>query len=149
MADLKDLYQEAILDHYRKPRNFRKPAQANRQADGFNPLCGDNLTVFIQMENGRLADIGFLGSGCAISTASASMMTETLKGKTEAEARTLFERFQRLVSDQNSTSDPVDLGALAVFSGVREYPVRVKCATLAWHAMQAALTAQKGTVETD
>jgi nitrogen fixation protein NifU and related proteins len=150
MADLKDLYQEAILDHHKKPRNFRKLERANRQAAGFNPLCGDKLTVYIQIENGILADIGFIGSGCAISTASASMMTESLKGKTEVEARMLFERFhQMLANHSNPQPDPADLGNLAVFSGVREYPVRVKCATLAWHTMRAALEGENATVATE
>jgi nitrogen fixation protein NifU and related proteins len=150
MADLKDLYQEAILDHHRKPRNFGKLERANRKADGYNPLCGDKLIVYIQIENGILADIAFTGSGCAISTASASIMTECLKGKTEGEAQRLFERFCQMLTDHsNPQPDPADLGKLAVFSGVREYPVRVKCATLAWHTMRAALEEQKDTVATE
>jgi nitrogen fixation protein NifU and related proteins len=150
MADLKDLYQEAILDHHKKPRNFRMLDRANRHADGFNPLCGDKLSVYIQIENGIVMDIGFIGSGCAISTASASMMTDCLKGKTEDEARRLFERFHQMVTDRsNPKPDPADLGKLAVFSGVREYPVRVKCATLAWHTMRAALEGEKATVATE
>jgi nitrogen fixation protein NifU and related proteins len=150
MADLRDLYQEVILDHHKKPRNFHKPERANRQADGYNPLCGDKLSVFMQIENGVVKDIGFIGTGCAISTASASMMTESLKGKTESEARAIFERFHQLVTNHSeSTPDPAALGKLAVFSGVREYPVRVKCATLAWHTMRAALEETKETVATE
>jgi nitrogen fixation NifU-like protein len=150
MADLRDLYQEVILDHHRKPRNFHKIEHANRQADGFNPLCGDKLSVYMQVENGVIRDIGFVGTGCAISTASASMMTESLKGKTEAEAEAIFERFHQLVTDHSEPQpDPAALGKLAVFSGVREYPVRVKCATLAWHTMRAALEGRQGTVATE
>jgi nitrogen fixation NifU-like protein len=150
MADLRDLYQEVILDHHKKPRNFHRLEHANRQADGYNPLCGDKLSVFIQMENGVVKDIGFIGAGCAISTASASMMTESLKGKTESEARAIFERFHQLVTNHSeSQPDPATMGKLAVFSGVREYPVRVKCATLAWHTMRAALEGKEETVATE
>ena len=150
MADLRDLYQEVILDHHKKPRNFRKLDHANRQADGYNPLCGDKLSVYMQIEDGIVKDIGFLGTGCAISTASASMMTESLKGKTETEAKTIFERFHQLVTDHSEPQpDPATLGKLAVFSGVREYPVRVKCATLAWHTMRAALEGSKEIVATE
>jgi len=150
MADLRDLYQEVILDHHKKPRNFHKLEHANRQADGYNPLCGDKLSVFIQIEDGIVKDIGFVGAGCAISTASASMMTESLKGKTEAEAKAIFERFHHLVTNHSQPQpDPATLGKLAVFSGVREYPVRVKCATLAWHTMRAALDGSKDTVATE
>jgi nitrogen fixation protein NifU and related proteins len=150
MADLRDLYQEVILDHHKKPRNFHKLEHANRQADGYNPLCGDKLSVFLQIENGVVKDIAFIGTGCAISTASASMMTESLKGKSESEARAIFERFHQLVTNHSeSTPDLATLGKLAVFSGVREYPVRVKCATLAWHTMRAALDGAKETVATE
>ena len=150
MADLRDLYQEVILDHHKKPRNFHKLEHANRQADGYNPLCGDKLSVFIQIEDGIVKDIGFVGAGCAISTASASMMTESLKGKTEAEAKAIFERFHHLVTNHSEPQpDPATLGKLAVFSGVREYPVRVKCATLAWHTMRAALDGSNATVATE
>jgi nitrogen fixation NifU-like protein len=150
MADLRDLYQEVILDHHKKPRNFHKLENANRQADGFNPLCGDKLSVFIEIENGVVKDIGFIGVGCAISTASASMMTESLKGKSESEAKAIFERFHQLVTNHSEVQpDPASLGKLAVFSGVREYPVRVKCATLAWHTMRAALEGSKKTVATE
>jgi nitrogen fixation protein NifU and related proteins len=150
MADLRDLYQEVILDHHKKPRNFHKIEHANRQADGLNPLCGDRLSVYIQIENGIVKDISFMGAGCAISTASASMMTESLKGRTEAEAKAIFECFQRMLTNHtNAQPDPVDLGKLSVFSGVREYPVRVKCATLAWHTLRAALEGHTGTVATE
>jgi nitrogen fixation protein NifU and related proteins len=150
MPDLKDLYQETLLDHYKRPRNFREIEQANRRAEGFNPFCGDKICVYIQIENGIVKDISFVGVGCAISTASASMMTESLKGKTEAEAIALFERFHHLVADSGvSQPDPSVPGDLAVFSGVREYPVRVKCATLAWHTMRAALEGQPGMAATE
>jgi nitrogen fixation NifU-like protein len=150
MADLRDLYQEVILDHHKKPRNFHKLEHANRQADGYNPLCGDKLSVYLQIENGIIRDIGFVGTGCAISTASASMMTETLKGKSESEAQTVFERFHQLVTNHSEAApDPATLGKLAVFSGIREYPVRVKCATLAWHTMRAALEGKTETVATE
>jgi nitrogen fixation NifU-like protein len=150
MSDLRDLYQEVILDHHKKPRNFHRLEHANRQADGYNPLCGDKISVFIQVEDGIVKDIGFLGAGCAISTASASMMTESLKGKTEAEAKAIFERFRHLVTNHSDLlPDPTGMGKLAVFSGVREYPVRVKCATLAWHTMRAALEGSKETVATE
>ena len=150
MADLRDLYQEVILDHHKNPRNFRRIEHANREAEGFNPLCGDKLSVTMRIEDGVVKDIGFIGAGCAISTASASMMTESLKGRTEAEARALFERFHQLVTDHSGAqADPAALGKLAVFSGVRDYPVRVKCATLAWHTMRAALEGRQGTVATE
>jgi nitrogen fixation protein NifU and related proteins len=150
MAELRDLYQETVLDHYKKPRNFRRLVHANRQADGQNPLCGDKVSVFIQIENGVVQDISFIGAGCAISTASASMMTENLKGKTESQAKAIYERFQQLVTDiAQPPLDPETLGELTVFSGVREYPVRAKCAMLAWHTLRAALEGNKETVETE
>ena len=140
MSDLRDLYQEVILDHSRNPRNRREPDGANRHADGYNPLCGDKITVHLRIEGGVVRDAGFVGSGCAISNASASMMTETVKGKTPAEAQALFEEFHELVTGKSQPDrDPARLGKLAVFGGVREFPVRVKCATLAWHTMRAAL----------
>jgi nitrogen fixation protein NifU and related proteins len=150
MADLRELYQEAVLDHYRNPRNFHKPDRSNRQADGFNPFCGDKITIFIQVEEGIIKDIGFTGSGCAISISSASMMTESLKDKTEAEARELFERFCCLTTDPlESQADTSIMGNLAIFSGVRQYPVRAKCASLAWHAMIAALQRQQEIISTE
>ena len=150
MTDLKNLYQEAVLDHYRKPRNFHEIENANRQAGGFNALCGDKLSVFIRIENGVVKDIGFVGSGCAIFMASASMMTESLKGKTETDAKAIFERFHQLVTGRSETQpDPATLGNLAIFSGIREYPVRVKCATLAWQTMRAALEGTKEIIATE
>jgi|SRR4051812_6834950 nitrogen fixation NifU-like protein len=146
MSDLRDLYQEVILDHTRHPRNFGTLANANREAKGHNPLCGDQVSVYLQMEGDRIRDIAFQGSGCAISTASASLMTEALKGLTVGEARELFHGFHELVT---KGGDPEALGKLAVFSGVREYPIRVKCATLAWHAVQAALDQQDHPVTTE
>ena len=140
MSDLRDLYQEVILDHSRTPKNCRRPEGANREAVGHNPLCGDRLTVWLRMHDGVIADVGFEGAGCAISTASASMMTESLKGKSESEATALFERFHELLTGPNrATTDTEGIGKLAVFSGVREFPIRVKCATLAWHTFRAAL----------
>ncbi len=148
MSDLRELYQEVILDHHRRPRNFHKLEDANRRAEGFNPLCGDKIHLYLRIEDGIVKDAGFEGSGCAISTASASMMTEGLKGKTEAEVEALFEKFHNLVTGK-STPDPASLGKMAVFSGVREYPVRVKCATLAWHTLRAALQGSLETVATE
>lgn len=139
MADLRDLYQETILDHYKHPRNHHALDGCTQKADGFNPLCGDKVTVYVQVENGIVKDVGFEGSGCAISTASASLMTEALKGKTVEEARALFEQFHDLVTGQTPDADAEGLGKLAAFSSVCEYPVRIKCATLVWHTLQAAL----------
>jgi len=139
MSDLRELYQEVIFDHNRKPRNFGKPAHFDRSSEGFNPLCGDRLTVYLAFgADGRVAQASFEGQGCAISTASASLMTESLKGKTEAEAEQLFEQFHALVMG-TSEIDPATLGKLQVLGGVREFPARVKCATLAWHTLHAAL----------
>ncbi len=149
MPDLRELYQEVILDHHRKPRNCRKPADANRHADGFNPLCGDKVSIYMRVEDGIVRDIAFQGSGCAISTASASMMTEALKGKSEKDVARIFEHFHDLVTGQISAGEDSGLGKLEVFTGVRDYPVRVKCATLAWHTMRAALAGIKETVATE
>jgi len=150
MADLRELYQEVILDHHKRPRNCRRPDDANRHAEGFNPLCGDKVSVFVRLEDGVVRDIAFQGSGCAISTASASMMTECLKGKSEAEAARIFERFHDLVTGKTPAgADHSELGKLAVFEGVRDYPMRVKCATLAWHTMRAALAGSRETVATE
>jgi nitrogen fixation NifU-like protein len=150
MSDLRDLYQELILDHTKRPRNFGRLETANCQADGYNPLCGDRVTVFLNVENDVVRDIRFQGSGCAISTASASMMTESLKGKTIGEAKTLFARFHELLTGQSEQLPDVEaLGKLAVFSGVKEFPIRVKCATLAWHTMNAALSHQQQPVSTE
>jgi nitrogen fixation protein NifU and related proteins len=150
LRDVRDLYQDMILEHSKKPRNFRSLPQANRKAEGYNPLCGDHFTVFLQLENDEVKDISFEGSGCAISKASASMMTASLKGKTKSQAQELFTRFHRLVTSQASEAhDGVEIGKLVVFSGVSEFPVRVKCATLAWHTMLAALEEKSDTVSTE
>jgi len=138
-SDLGDLYQEVILDHNRQPRNFGELPGANRRAEGFNPLCGDRVTVSLSLEGDVLKEIRFQGSGCAISKASASMMTESMKGRTRAQAETLFQEFHRLLTEDSSRGDGTALGKLVVFSGVREFPIRVKCATLAWHTLRAAL----------
>ena len=141
MGELRELYQEVILDHSKRPRNFGELPGANRSAEGYNPLCGDRETVFVRLEDDVLEDVGFRGTGCAISTASASMMTDAVKGSTRAEAEALFERFHRLITGQDGEKErsAPELGKLAVFSGVREFPVRVKCATLPWHTLKAAL----------
>ena len=141
MSELSDLYQEVILDHNRRPRNFRTIDDASRKQEGYNPLCGDRLTLYVRLDGERISDVAFQGSGCAISKASASLMTETLKGKTIAEARELFEQFHAMVTSSPDT-DPADLGKLSVLSGVREYPTRVKCASLAWHTFKAAVSGE-------
>jgi nitrogen fixation protein NifU and related proteins len=138
-SELGELYQEVILDHNRKPRNFGELPGANRRAVGHNPLCGDRITVQVDVEGDSVKDIRFEGSGCAISKASASMMTESIKGRTRAQAEALFQEFHRLLTEDGAVPDPKTLGKLVVFSGVREFPVRVKCATLAWHTLRAAL----------
>jgi nitrogen fixation NifU-like protein len=138
--DLSELYQQVILDHSRKPRNFHALAGANRSAQGHNPLCGDRFTVFLKLEGGIIQDISFQGSGCAISKASASMMTDELKGKTVADAEKIFARYQQMVT--TGSPDDTDLGKLCVFAGVRQFPMRVKCAILPWHAMMAGLKGQ-------
>src|SRR5713226_6981127 len=147
MADLRDLYQEVILEHSKAPRNFRALESANHKAEGFNPLCGDHYTVYVDVEDGKIRDIGFQGAGCAISKASASMMTQSLKGKSAAEAEELFTRFHDLVTGRGGSGDAV--GKLAVFAGVSEFPLRVKCATLAWHALRAALRGEEQAVSTE
>ena len=150
MSELRDLYQEVILDHSKTPRNFRAPRHVTHEADGRNPLCGDTFTVSVDVEDGRIKDIGFQGHGCAISTASASMMTECLKGKTLDEGRNLFEWFHQLLTTAPAPGAPAGpLGKLAVFSGVRGFPVRVKCATLAWHTLKAALDREAKPVSTE
>lgn len=138
MSDLTDLYQEVILDHNRWPRNFRTIESPSHHAEGYNPLCGDRLNLYVQVSGDTITDLAFEGSGCAISKASASLMTDALKGKTVSEANSLFERFHRVVT--TPPEQPVeDLGKLSVLAGVREFPVRVKCASLAWHTLKAAL----------
>lgn len=150
MSELRELYQEVILDHNKKPRNFRVLETANHHADGHNPLCGDNVTVYVDVEEGVILDICFQGSGCAISKASASVMTTVLKGRTVEEAEALFEQFHHLVTtDDSSEPDVEELGKLAVFSGVREFPARVKCASLAWHTVHAALAMTDKPVSTE
>ena len=136
--DLRDLYQDLIIDHNRSPRNFRKLAGAKHRAEGFNPLCGDKLTLYLTLDGERITDVAFEGSGCAISVASASLMTESVKGRTGAEAHALFQRVHRLLTGA-SDADPAALGKLAALGGVRAYPTRVKCATLCWHTLNAAL----------
>ena len=150
MSDLRELYQEVILDHNKRPRNFRVMENANRQAAGHNPLCGDNVTVYLHMNGDVIEDIAFQGSGCAISKASASMMTGALKGKSLTEAEAIFTQFHDLVtSDMETVADEEALGKLAVFSGVKEYPARVKCASLAWHTVHTALLGQDEPVSTE
>jgi nitrogen fixation NifU-like protein len=147
MSDLRDLYQEVILDHNKRPRNFRALAPATHHADGHNPLCGDKVTVYLDIHDGIIQDIAFQGSGCAISTASASLMTEALKGKPVAEVEHLFEEFHDVVTGVAEPSPT--LGKLAILAGVRDYPARVKCATLAWHTLRAALENQAQPVSTE
>lgn len=144
---INDLYQEVIIDHSKRPRNFRVLEDANHTAEGYNPLCGDRCKLFIKENDGKIETIGFQGAGCAISTSSASLMTEALKGKTVAEAEEMLRRFLDMLT--RGQTDPEGLGKLAAFSGVREFPVRVKCATLAWHTLQAALGNSQGVVSTE
>lgn len=150
MSDLRELYQQVILDHSKKPRNFQKLEGANRTAQGHNPLCGDDVTVYLRLEDDAIRNISFQGSGCAISKASASMMTDSVKGKTKADAEALFRRFHDLVTvGEDEAADLGGMGKLAVFAGVREFPVRVKCATLAWHTLRAALEGKEEMVSTE
>ena len=140
MSELSELYQQVILDHNKKPRNFRVLEGANRVSEGLNPLCGDQLTVYMLMDDGVVRDLSFVGTGCAISKAAASMMTQAVKGKSRDEARALFEEFHRMVTGElDESSEPNHLGRLTIFAGVRDYPARVKCASLPWHTMHAAL----------
>jgi len=149
MTGTSALYQEIILDHNRAPRNFRRLEDADRTAEGYNPLCGDQFTVFVKMQGDRVADVSFLGSGCAISKAAGSLMTTLVKGRSRAEAAELIERFQRLVTGQSGTGASPVPAQLAAFAGVKEFPVRVKCATLPWHALKAALESQSEPVSTE
>ena len=150
MSELRELYQQVILDHNRKPRNLRTLPDANRTADGDNPLCGDRISVYLEVADGVIRDVGFQGSGCAISRAAASMMTASVKGKTVEEAQALFERFHRMLTgDGPATATVPEFGKLAVFAGVREFPSRIKCATLPWHTLHAALVGQAETVSTE
>ncbi len=148
MAELRDLYQEVILEHSKVPRNYRVMTEADHKAEGFNPLCGDRFTVYLHMDRDAIRDISFQGSGCAISKASASMMTQILKGKTRADAEQLFGKFHDLVTGHGHPSEE-EMGKLAVFSGVSEFPARVKCATLAWHTLQAAIAGTQDAVSTE
>jgi len=147
--DLRDLYQEVIFDHNRNPRNFRVMENADRQVEGFNPLCGDRLTLFLKMDGNVITDASFQGSGCAISTASVSLMTEIVKGKTETEAEELFRKFHEMTTGKEEHINLEALGKLAVLAGVREYPARVKCATLAWHTLEAALKNEASAISTE
>lgn len=147
MSDLRDLYQQVILDHNRKPRNFRKIADANRSAEGYNPLCGDQITLYLTVADGVIKDAAFQGSGCAISKAAASMMTASVIGKPEGEVDALFHRVHAMLTGTNGGA--TEVGKLAAFAGVREFPSRIKCVTLAWHALQAALSGTGQPVSTE
>jgi nitrogen fixation NifU-like protein len=150
MSDLRELYQEVIFDHNKKPRNFHRLEDANRKAEGYNPLCGDHITVYLYMDGDTIRKISFEGSGCAISKASASLMTDCLKGKTKADAEMLFEKIHKMLTgEQSADVDVQQLGKLSALSGVSEFPVRVKCATLAWHTLRAALEAREERVSTE
>src|ERR1041384_6522333 len=146
MSELSELYQQVILDHNKKPRNFRKLENANHTAEGYNPLCGDQLTIYLDLENDLVKEVGFEGSGCAISKASASMMTQVVKGKSKEQAENLFNEFHSMVTGElNEKTDENNLGNCKIFHGVRVFAVRVKCATLAWHTLHAALNKQDQT----
>ena len=149
MSELRDLYQEVILDHNKHPHNFGELNGADRHADGFNPLCGDKLVVYVNLDGDTITDVRFEGSGCAISQASASLMTDSVKGKTLAEVRELFARFLNIVTDEDAEDDARVRGKLAVFAGVRDYPARVKCASLAWHTLRAAVEDRHDVVTTE
>lgn len=146
---LRDLYQEVIIDHSKKPRNFRAQPEAARKVEGYNPLCGDKLMLYVDLEDNRVKDVSFEGSGCAISTASASIMTQVLKGKTMQEADAIISGFQKLVTGEPQTEGDPDLGKLEVFAGVCEFPSRVKCAILSWHTMRTALKGEERVVSTE
>ncbi|MCC7345320.1 MAG: SUF system NifU family Fe-S cluster assembly protein [Deltaproteobacteria bacterium] len=149
MSELSELYQEVILDHNKQPRNYKKLEGANRHAEGYNPLCGDQITVYLKMDGDKIDDVSFVGSGCAISKASSSMMTGAVKGKSKAEAEAIFEKFHQMVTGKPHGPAPEGLGKLAVFSGVCEFPSRVKCASLAWHTLRAAMEGKDETVSTE
>jgi nitrogen fixation protein NifU and related proteins len=152
MSELTDLYQQVILDHNRRPRNYGKLEDANRQAEGFNPICGDHLTIYLRLNGDRIDDLRFEGEGCAISKASASLMTDSLKGKTAAEAEALFQRIHEMLTSNDHLdleAQAEELGKLVVFSGVREFPARVKCASLSWHALHSALQGDETSVSTE
>lgn len=150
MSGLNELYQEIILDHNRSPKNFHIMKDANRRVEGYNPLCGDHYTVYLRLKDDRIEEVSFEGSGCAISKASASVMSEVVKGKTSKEAMELFDRFHKLVMGEiDPLAELAELGKLAAFSGVAEFPMRVKCATLAWHSLHAALESNEHIVSTE
>lgn len=149
MSDTEALYQELILEHNRKPRNFRAIEDADRTIEGRNPLCGDALTLWVKMDGDRIADASFKGQGCAISKASASLMTAAVKGKTRAEAEALFDRFHKLVMGQLAEAEQAPLGSLRALGGVSKFPLRVKCASLAWHALHSALETNETEVSTE
>lgn len=149
MSDLRELYQQVILDHNKNPRNFHEMADASRRVEGYNPLCGDHYTFFVRLDGETIQDVSFVGSGCAISKASASVMSATVKGKSKEEAESLFQTFHNLVTGDASGLSAADLGRLAAFSGVSEFPARVKCATLAWHTLRSALEGTDEKVSTE
>ena len=150
MTALRELYQEVILDHNKSPRNYRRMEDADKKVDAYNPLCGDHFTLFLKIENGVIRDISFEGAGCAISKASASVMSSAVKGKTAVEAEALFNKFHLLVRGELDPAEKfAELGKLAAFSGVSEYPARVKCAVLAWHALHSALTSEEHRISTE
>jgi nitrogen fixation NifU-like protein len=149
VSDLRELYQQVILDHNKNPRNFREMDDATSRVDGYNPLCGDHYTIFVKTDGDTVAEVSFTGSGCAISKASASVMSSTVKGKSKEEAERLFDTFHRLVTGDASGLSAADLGRLAAFSGVSEFPARVKCATLAWHTLRSALEGKQDKVSTE
>ena len=149
MSDLRELYQQVILDHNKNPRNFHEMPDATNRVDGYNPLCGDHYTIFLKLEDGTIQEVSFTGSGCAISKASASVMSSTLKGKSKEEAEKLFETFHNLVTGDSSGLSAAELGRLAAFSGVSEFPARVKCATLAWHTLKSALDGRNEKISTE
>jgi nitrogen fixation NifU-like protein len=148
MPELRDLYQEVILEHSKAPRNYKPLPDADHKAEGYNPLCGDRFTIYLEMDGDKIREIGFQGAGCAISKASASMMTQSVKGKTKAQAEKIFHEFHEMVTGHSHGGED-SLGKLAVFSGVSEFPVRVKCATLAWHTLEAALEGKQEKISTE
>ena len=149
MSELSDLYQEILLEHNSKPRNFRKVDEPSRTAEGFNPLCGDQITLYLKLADGVIEDVGFQGTGCAISRASASMMTQSIKGKSLAEADEIFEAFHQMITEPDAETDYEALGDLETLAGVNEYPTRIKCAILAWHTMRSALADGGAPVSTE
>jgi nitrogen fixation protein NifU and related proteins len=148
-SDLRDLYQDVILEHNKRPRNYRSIPDADAEQEGYNPLCGDRLTLYLKLSGDRVEDAAFQGHGCAISTSSASLMTDAVKGRTKAEVQLLFDQFIRLIRKESPVPGKEEIGKLAVFSGVWEFPARVKCASLAWHTLHAALEGKDGKVSTE